>query len=308
MTKPKVVAVLGPTAVGKSDFALWLAKRINGEIVSADSRQLYRHMDIGTDKPSDDARREVPHHLLDVAEPDQVVTAAQFRQMAHKVLEEIVGRGHVPIFVGGTNLYFKIVLEGWEVPPVPPDPNLRQQLEARLRREGLRSLVDELLSKDAAAAETVDLNNPRRVIRALEILAHAKGPLRKFRRKGAPPFRVLKIGLTAPREELYRRIDDRIERQVRSGLIGETKRLLDAGFSPDLPSMTGLGYRQIAQYLMGKVTLQDALRTLRSDTRRYARQQLTWLRRDSEIHWFDVTSEGWREAALKLVRQFLEDP
>ncbi len=303
-----MLAVVGPTAVGKSEFALWLAKQVDGEIVSADSRQLYRYMDVGTDKPPPEVRKEVPHHLLDIAEPDQVVTAAHYRQLAEQAVEDILKRGRVPIFVGGTNLYFKVALEGWAVPPVPPDPQLRRQLEARLRSEGLATLAEELLARDPSAAEVVDLNNPRRVLRALEIIIHTGRPLREVRRKEPSPFRVLKIGLNASREVLYRRIDERIERQIRSGLVEETKRLLEMGYSPALPSMTGLGYRQLIPYVLGKASLQDALRRLRADTHRYARQQLSWLRRDPDIHWFDVTAEGWRGDALRLAESFLADP
>lgn len=308
MTKPKVVAVLGPTAVGKTEFALWLAKQVGGEIISADSRQLYRYMDIGTDKPSPEVRREVTHHLIDIAEPDQVITAAHFRQLAYIAISEIAARGRVPILVGGTNLYFKVVLEGWKIPPVPPDPELRRQLEARLRAEGLQALVDELLSRDPGAAEVVDLRNPRRVLRALEVVIHSRRPLRELRLREPPPFTVLKIGLTAPRDVLYKRIDERIDRQVKAGLVEEIRMLLSRGYAPTLPSMTGLGYRQLIPYLEGKSTLDDALRRLRSDTHRLARQQLSWLKRDPEVQWFDVTRQGWREAALKLVRQFLADP
>ncbi len=308
MTKPKVIAILGPTAVGKSRFALWLATHIDGEIVSADSRQVYRQMDIGTDKPSPEERSAVPHHLIDISDPDETITAAEFRRLAQQAINRVISRGKVPILVGGTNLYIKVTLEGWEIPPVPPDKDLRNQLEDKLKREGLEALVKELLARDPSAAELVDLRNPRRVVRALEVVLLSGRPLKDMRRMGPRPYQVLKIGLTAPRHELYCRIDQRIHRQLSEGLVEEVKRLLAQGYSPSLPSMSGLGYRQLTPYVLGKATLEACVRRLKSDTHRYARQQMSWLKRDPEIHWFDTTRPGWQDAALDLVRRFLSDP
>ncbi|MCS6845605.1 MAG: tRNA (adenosine(37)-N6)-dimethylallyltransferase MiaA [Caldilineales bacterium] len=286
---PPLVAIVGPTAVGKSALALEAAQRLGGEIVSADSRQIYRGMDIGTDKPTPEQRRRVPHHLLDVVEPDQVFTLAQYQRAAYNAIADIHERGRLPLLVGGTGLYVRAVLEGLHIPEVPPDPALRQELEAFAQAEGAQALHARLAALDPDAARRIDPRNVRRVVRALEVTLLTGVPISRLQQASPPPFRVLRIGLTRPRPVLYARIDRRVDAMIEAGLVEEVRRLLEAGYSPSLPALTGLGYRQIIQYLQGELSLAEAVAAIKQQTRRFVRQQATWFRLDDpQIRWFDL--------------------
>ncbi|MDW7982611.1 MAG: tRNA (adenosine(37)-N6)-dimethylallyltransferase MiaA [Thermomicrobium sp.] len=301
-----VIAVVGPTTVGKTATAIRLALEFDGEVVSADSRYLYRGMDIGTDKPSLDERRGVPHHLIDVADPRDDYSLALFQRDARAAIEAIHARGKLPIVAGGTPLYLRALLEGWRIPPAPPNPELRALLELRVRTEGPHVLHQELARIDPRAAARIPPQNVRRVIRALEIF-HATGrPMTELEGRDPPPWRVLWVGLTMPRDRLYRRIDERVDRQIARGLVDEVRRLLAAGVPADAPAMTALGYRQIVQYLQGTLTLAEAVDRIKFDTHRYARHQWTWFRRMEQVEWYDVTRDGWYEALRERVRAFLE--
>lgn len=302
-----VIALVGPTSVGKTATAIRLALEFGGEVVSADSRYLYRGMDIGTDKPSLEERKGVPHHLIDIVDPRDDYSLALYQRDARAAIEAIHARGRLPIVAGGTPLYLRALLEGWRIPPAPPNPELRAQLELRARVEGPEVLHRELERVDPLAAARIPPENVRRVIRALEIF-HATGRrMTELEGKESPPWRVLWLGLTMPREELYRRIDERVERQIARGLVDEVRRLLGEGVPPDVPAMTALGYRQIVLYLEGKLTLEEAVARIKYDTHRYARHQLTWLRRMKQVEWYDVTQPGWYEAMRERVRMFLAD-
>lgn len=302
-----VIALVGPTSVGKTATAIRLALEFGGEVVSADSRYLYRGMDIGTDKPSLEERKGVPHHLIDIVDPRDDYSLALYQRDARAAIEAIHARGRLPIVAGGTPLYLRALLEGWRIPPAPPNPELRAQLELRARVEGPEVLHRELERVDPLAAARIPPENVRRVIRALEIF-HATGRrMTELEGKESPPWRVLWLGLTMPREELYRRIDERVERQIARGLVDEVRRLLGEGVPPDVPAMTALGYRQIVLYLEGKLTLEEAVARIKYDTHRYARHQLTWLRRMKQVEWYDVTQPGWYEAMRERVRTFLAD-
>jgi len=308
MGKPKpVVAIVGPTSVGKTATAIRLAREFAGEVVSADSRYLYRGMDIGTDKPTLAERQGVPHHLVDVVDPRDEYSLALFQRDAQRAIEEIHARGKLPIVAGGTPLYLRALLEGWRIPPAPPNPELRAQLELRARREGPEVLHRELATVDPAAAARIPPENVRRVIRALEVFVTTGRRMTELEGKEPPDWRTLWIGLTMPREELYRRIDARVERQIARGLVEEVRQLLAAGVPPTAPAMTALGYRQIVAYLEGKTSLEEAIARIKYDTHRYARHQLTWFRRLKQIEWYDVTTEGWYEALRERVREFLKE-
>ncbi len=284
-----LVAIVGPTAVGKSEVALALAERLHGEIVSADSRQIYRGMDIGTAKPTPEERARVPHHLIDVTDPDRPLTLAEYQRMAYAAIEDIHRRGRLPFLVGGTGLYVWAVVEGWEIPPAPPDPELRRALEERARREGPQALYEELRRLDPEAASFIDPRNVRRVIRALEVCYRTGKPFSAQRRKNPPPYRTILIGLTRPRVELYRRIDERVDRMIAQGLVEEVRRLAER-YPWDLPAMTGLGYRQIGAYLRGEIPLEEAIRRIRSATRAFVHHQHNWFRLDDpRIRWFDLS-------------------
>jgi tRNA dimethylallyltransferase len=289
---PPLIAVVGPTGVGKTRTAISLCQEVGGEIVSADSRQVYKGLDIGTDKPSLDQRSLVPHHLLDVIEPNEDFTLAQYQSMAYQTIDHILGRGRVAFLVGGTGLYVRAVLEGFAIPRVPPDAALRRHLKEEAKREGRLALHARLAEVDPEAAASIDARNVRRVIRALEVYETLGEPISSLQRRQRPCYRILTIGLTMDRELLYRRVDERVDRMMEKGLVDEVRRLLEAGYSPELPAMSGLGYRQICSHLRGETDLADAVRQIKSETHRFVRQQYKWFRLDDEaIHWFDLTGE-----------------
>ena len=299
-----LIAIVGPTAVGKTEVSLHLAERFQGEIVSADSRLIYKGLDIGTAKPTPEEQARVPHHLIDITTPDRPLSLAEFLRLAHAAIEDILRRGKVPFLVGGTGQYVWALLEGWQVPEVPPDETLRAQLEAEARTKGPDALYRRLVEQDPEAAAFIDPRNVRRVIRALEVIAHTGQKFSAQRRKVPPPYDVLILGLTRPRPALYRRIDERIERMLAAGLVEEVRRLLDAGYDERLPALTGIGYRQIVGYLKGAYDLEEAIRRLRKDTRRYARHQYAWFRLDDpRIRWVDLS----RPDALKTLERWVAD-
>lgn len=292
-----LVVIVGPTAVGKSEVALALAERFDGEILSADSRQIYRGMDIGTAKPTPEERARVPHHLIDLTDPDRPLTLAEYQRLAYAAIDEVHRRGRLPFLVGGTGLYVWAVVEGWQIPPAPPDPVLRQALEERARREGPLALYEELQRRDPEAAARIDPRNVRRVIRALEVCYRTGQPFSAQRRKQPPPYRTILIGLTRPRAELYRRIDERVERMIAQGLVEEVRRLAER-YPWDLPAMTGLGYRQIGAYLRGEIPLEEAVRRIKAATRTFVHHQYNWFRLgDPRIRWFDLSHQTVEEIA-----------
>ncbi|ACZ40664.1 MAG: tRNA (adenosine(37)-N6)-dimethylallyltransferase MiaA [Sphaerobacter thermophilus] len=302
---PPLVAIVGPTAVGKTATAIRLALDIDGEVVSADSRYLYRGMDIGTAKPTVAEMRGVPHHLIDVVDPTEDYSLALYQHDAYQAIADITARGRVPILAGGTPLYINAVLEGWRIPEVPPDPAFREEMEQVARERGPEHLHQRLAAVDPAAAARIPATNVRRVIRALEIYHHTGRPMTELEGKSPPPYRVLIVGLTLPREELYRRIDRRVDEQIAAGLVDEVRGLLEAGVPPDAPAMSAIGYGEIVAYLQGETTLPEAIERIRYNTHRYARHQTTWLRRMRGVHWFDPREPGWYERLLTLVRTFL---
>jgi tRNA dimethylallyltransferase len=304
-----VIAIVGPTAVGKSELALHLAQYFPLEIISADSRQVYRYMDIGTNKPSLAERASVPHHVIDVVEPDEDFSLAMYHQLAIEALKAIQQKGKLPLLVGGSGLYVWSLVEGWKIPQVPPDQKLRRQLEARAEQEDSQSLYRELQDIDPMAAEKINPSNIRRIIRALEIY-HATGqPPSQLQCKELPGFSVLIIGLTQERSELYRKIDWRVDKMVQRGLVEEVEQLLKKGYSPSLPSMSGIGYKQIGQFLRGEMTLPEAIDKIKYETHRLARHQYAWFRlSDSRIRWFDVSGTEGKASivALNKVKGLIE--
>jgi tRNA dimethylallyltransferase len=285
-----LIAIVGPTAVGKSELALHLAQYFPLEIISADSRQVYRYMDIGTNKPSPAERASVPHHVIDVVEPDEDFSLAMYHQLAIKALKAIQQKGKLPLMVGGSGLYVWSLIEGWKIPEVPPDQKLRRRLEARAEQEDSQSLYRELQAIDPVAAAKINPSNIRRIIRALEIYYATGQPPSQLQRKEAPGFPILVIGLTRERSELYRKIDWRVDKMIQRGLVEEVEQLLKKGYSPSLPSMSGMGYKQIGQFLRGEMTLPEAIDRIKYETHRLARHQYAWFRlSDSKIRWFDVS-------------------
>lgn len=304
-TQPPLVVLLGPTAVGKTALSLGLARRFDGEIVGADSRQIYRGMDIGTAKPTAAEQAQVPHHLIDCCAPDEPLTLAEFQARAYATIDAIHARGHVPFLVGGTALYVRAVVEGLRIPEVPPDPALREQLEADLAQQGRDAFFARLQQLDPRTAAVIDGKNPRRVLRALEIFLLTGQSKVDLEGAQPPPYAILQIGLDRPREDLYARIDMRVDTMVAEGLVEETARLLAAGYAPPLPAMTSLGYREMAAYLAGEMTLDDAVAQIKHETHRFVRHQYTWFRRMAGVHWVDVTQPDADEQVMTLVAGFL---
>lgn len=305
MSNFPLIVIVGPTAAGKTALSVQLAAALDGEIVSADSRQVYRGMDIGTAKATPAERARVPHHLLDVVDPDQVLTLAEYQQMACAAIAEIHGRGRVPFLVGGTGQYVRAVVEGWRIPAVAPRPELRSELEAQAAAEGAEALHARLAALDPTAAARIDPRNVRRVIRALEVCLVTGRPISELQRKNPPPYRIFQLGVTRPRPELYARIDARVEQMIADGLVAEVQGLAAKGYAWDLPAMTGLGYRQIGQYLRGEITLAEAVALIKRQTRRFVQQQYNWFSLDDPaIHWIDPGVTPVAEVVATL-RDFL---
>lgn len=291
-----LIVILGPTAVGKTELSLQVAESLEGEIVSADSRLFYRGMDIGTAKPSPQQREMVPHHLIDVADPDEVWNLAIYLREAKKTIRDIHRRGKLPFLVGGTGQYIEALVEGWRIPSVRPDEEMREILRAWADEVGVEGIRKRLEEIDPRAARQIDGPNLRRMIRALEVIFHTGNKFSDEKGKGPTPYHVLKLGLTRPREELYQRIDARIYAMLDEGLIDEVKSLLEKGYSPDLPPLSAIGYRQIIHYLNGVITLEEAIRQMKSRSHTYVRKQANWFQKDDpEIIWFTVTEDTAQE-------------
>jgi tRNA dimethylallyltransferase len=305
-----VIAIVGPTAVGKSELALHLARLFPLEIMSADSRQVYRYMDIGTSKPSLAERALVPHHIIDVVDPDGDFSLASYHQLALEALNAIQQEDKLPLLVGGTGLYVWSLVEGWKIPQVPPDREMRRRLETRAQREDSQSLYRELQNIDPVAAARIDSRNIRRVVRALEIYYATGEPPSQLQTKEVPNFPVLVIGLTQERSQLYGQIDERADEMIQRGLVEEVQQLLERGYSPSLPSMSGIGYKQIVQFVRGEMTLPQAVDRIKHETHRLARHQYAWFRLDdSRIRWFGVTETKGKASmvAMDEIKALIED-
>jgi tRNA dimethylallyltransferase len=303
--KIPLVVILGPTAVGKSEIAIQLAKRFEGEIVSADSRLFYRGMDIGTAKPTRQERMSVPHHLIDVADPDEIWNLALFQLEANKAIHKIYMNHHLPFLVGGTGQFVRSIIEGWRIPSVEPNPHLREVLTLWSNRMRASELHSKLSALDPQAANSIDPTNIRRTIRALEVILTTGRRFSDQKSSGNRLYDSLMVGLTLPRVELYQRIDDRITRMFGLGFIDEVQRLLDSGYSPDLPTLSAIGYGEIVAYFQGKITLDEAIMLMKRRTRTFVRRQANWFKKnDPDIHWFQVNKET-REEIEKLIGNWL---
>lgn len=298
-----LVAIVGPTATGKSSLALELCQVYNGEIINADSRQVYRYMDIGTAKPTREEQAAVPHHLIDVVDPDEDFSLALYQSKALKAIEDLKRRGKTPFLVGGSGLYVWALLEGWRIPPVPPDTALRQELETRAKTEGNEVLYRELEEIDPIAAERIDPRNVRRVIRALEV--SQQGKLFSELQVKKPFINSVIIGLTTDRATLYQRIDARVGGMIEKGLVAEVESLVARGYGFDLPAMSGLGYKQIGKFLQGEIDLPTAIQQIKFDTHSFARHQYNWFRlKDNRINWFEL-EEDTSQAVHRFVQRFV---
>ena len=308
MHRPFLILLVGPTAVGKTEIAILLAERINGEIVSADSRLFYRGMNIGTAKPKREEQARVPHHLIDIANPDEILSLAIFQQKAREAIADILIRGKLPLLVGGTGQYVRAVTEGWKPPEVKPDERLRDELEKEQDEKGKDFLYEKLKSLDPEAAEKIDPRNVRRTIRALEVILTTGKKFSEQRGQSESPYHLITIGLTRPRSELYARIDARIESMFANGLLDEVKGLLAKGYSSDLPTMSAIGYRECIGVIEGKLSIEQAKAEMRRATRIFVRRQSNWFKEsDPNLHWFYAGEENVIEKTISFIRQTMPE-
>ncbi|SHM75402.1 tRNA dimethylallyltransferase [Caldanaerovirga acetigignens] len=305
MDKKILVAIVGPTAVGKTEVSIEVALKLDGEIISADSMQIYKYMDIGTAKPTLEERKGVPHHMVDIIYPDEEFSVAEFKALAEKFIADIHSRGKIPILTGGTGLYVNAVCYGYTFSSFDKDESLRRQLKVEAEKYGNEYLYSKLKQIDPKAAEKIHPNNLRRVIRALEVYIKTGVPFSHFEeltKKRGSPYELLIFGLTRPREELYNRINMRVQKMIENGWVDEVKKLLAMGYTKELNSMQALGYREIIDYLEGRITLHEAIYLISRDTRRYAKRQYTWFRKDKNIIWFDVSKEGKEKIIENIIK------
>ncbi|MDO9129593.1 MAG: tRNA (adenosine(37)-N6)-dimethylallyltransferase MiaA [Anaerolineales bacterium] len=299
--------IVGPSAVGKTEISLQLAERLRGEIVSADSRLFYRGLDIGTAKPSPAEQARVPHHLIDIADPHETWSLALFQQAAIQAIADIHQRSRLPFLVGGTGQYIRAVTHGWTPPAQAPHPRLRTNLETLARERSNAWLHSKLAVLDPLAAEIIDPRNLRRTIRALEVILSTGKRFSEQRGRSESPYRLLTIGLNRPRPELYARLDARIQAMFANGLLDEVQRLLDRGYSPDLPSLSAIGYRECVMVLQGKLTQEQARQAIQRATRVFVRRQANWFKQDDPtIHWFDAGQTPMNEMVAYVMTRIAE--
>ncbi|MBI5180635.1 MAG: tRNA (adenosine(37)-N6)-dimethylallyltransferase MiaA [Nitrospirae bacterium] len=289
MTIP-ILVIAGPTAVGKTRIAIELAKELNGEIISADSRQIYKGVDIGAAKPSKDEQAAVKHHMLNVVNPDESFSVGEYKRSSEKIIEDIWQRNRLPIIAGGTGLYIRAVIDGlWEGPKA--DKELRDKLKKEEEAFGNGHLYNKLKEVDPETAEKTKPNDLVRIIRSLEVYYKEGKPISYFHRLHGfqeKNYNVMLIGLTMERGRLYKKIEERVDEMINSGLIDEVKCLLKKGYDENISSMTGVGYRQVIGYLRGDYNLEEAVRLIKRDTKRYAKRQYTWFNKDKRIEWFSI--------------------
>jgi tRNA dimethylallyltransferase len=304
-TKPKVIVICGPTGIGKTSVGIRLAEKLGGEIISADSMQIYRYMDIGTAKPTADEQSRVLHHMVDIVDPDEDFDAVRFAQMAREKVMQLHQKGVLPVVVGGTGLYIKALLQGlFQSHPV--DPKIRERLSQEAAENGSNRLHDRLKEVDPDTADRLHPNDAYRIVRALETIESTGRPISEHHQDHGfadEPFHALKIGLQIDREKLYDRIDQRVDLMIEAGLLDEVKKLLGMGYTADLKSMQSIGYRHMAAFIEGSLPWDECVRTLKRDTRRFAKRQFTWFGGDKQIQWYEPDQLN---KMIRLAEGFLE--
>lgn len=304
--KEKLVVIVGPTSVGKTELSLELADHFDGEIISGDSMQVYRSMDIGTAKATPDELERVPHHLIDIIDPAEEYSVAEFQTAATRLITEINQRGRLPLIVGGTGLYIESVTHRFQFAEADQNLELRNQLQRFADAEGVEALHRQLAEFDPLTAERLHPNDVKRVIRAIEIYQLTGYKMSDYQHRAQhSPYDLVMIGLTMERAKLYERINHRVDLMIEAGLVEEVRQLLDKGYHPSLPSMQGLGYKELVPYLYAEITLDKAINDIKQRTRHFAKRQLSWFRRMSEINWFDLTNQEDRATTAERIKQIL---
>ncbi|MFC1559690.1 tRNA (adenosine(37)-N6)-dimethylallyltransferase MiaA [Candidatus Margulisiibacteriota bacterium] len=297
-----IIIIFGPTAVGKTDVSIKLAKKLNGEIISADSMQVYKGMDIGTAKPAKDEMKGIPHHLIDIRDPNEAWSVSDFISGCKKLTQEIIERGKLPIIVGGTGFYLNALIEGFSFPELKANKEIRERLSDEAKDQGSLHLHEKLKKIDPKTAERLHHNDTKRMIRALEIYELTGKPMSELESKGDTlPYEVTLIGLNMDRKELYKKIEDRVDKMLEAGLIEEVKGLLDKGYDKHLTSMEALGYKETIDHIRGKYDQKAYVELLKKNTRNFAKRQLTWFRRFKNAAWFDVNKDFSIDKILKSV-------
>jgi len=309
MGKLKVLVITGPTAIGKSRIAPGLANKLNGEIVSADSMQVYKGMDIGTAKPSVEDRQSVLHHLIDIIDPDEDFSVAVYQNRARKAIEDILNRNRLPILVGGSGLYIRAAIDELDFPKGTLDSKIRNKWEAELKSVGSQRLHEKLEKLDPKSAESIHPRNSRRLVRALEVIESTGRPFSDFQKKWDQRKSIYTAEIIAfilPRSELYAKIDGRVDRMFADGLVEETKKLVERGYGKTITSKQALGYQQVLDYLDDKTSLADCMSLIKRDTRRFAKRQITWLRADPRVNWIDISGKSEDEIEVLTIRHLKE--
>ncbi|WP_412759085.1 tRNA (adenosine(37)-N6)-dimethylallyltransferase MiaA [Neobacillus cucumis] len=303
----KLLVIIGPTAVGKTNLSIEMAKRYNGEIISGDSMQIYRGMDIGTAKITKEEMQGIPHHLIDIKDPEENFSVAEFQLLVRAKINEIAKRGKFPIIVGGTGLYVQSVIYDYQFSDVPGDETLRKELEERAKGIGNEALYKELQKIDPESATQIHPNNVRRVIRALEIFQMTGKTMKEFQSNQQPDllYETALVGLTMDREMLYDRINRRVDLMIEQGLLDEVKSLFQKGLR-ECQSIHAIGYKEIYDFLDGKMTWDDAVEQLKQNSRRYAKRQMTWFRNKMDVQWFDMTDVNNLSKKIGEISQYVE--
>ncbi|MDD4335578.1 MAG: tRNA (adenosine(37)-N6)-dimethylallyltransferase MiaA [Desulfotomaculaceae bacterium] len=307
--QPPLVVICGPTATGKSYVGVQIAEKLNGEIISADSMLVYRGMDIGTAKPTPAERSGIPHHLIDIVEPDQEYNAALYQEQARAIIADIKNREQLPVMVGGTGLYIRAVIDDYDFSGARGSEVYRKKLLKDAEEHGAAKLHERLHKIDPGAAAKLHPNDIRRIIRALEVYKYTGTPISSFHktdRSRQSIYNLLMFGLSLEREKLYKTIEQRVELMIQTGLVEEVQELLSRGFSPELSSMRGLGYKEIIEYLQGGRSLTQSVDILKRNTRRFAKRQMTWFRRDRRIKWLNVDQDDVSGAIINEINRFVE--
>ena len=304
-----LVVLLGPTAVGKTRLGVQVAQQIGTEVLAADSRQVYRGMDIGTDKPTEDERQDVPHRLIDLADPDETFSTGWYRRAALAEIDRLYAAGRLPFVVGGTGLYIRTLVRGL-CPAPPADPLVRAELMRMSKEQGRDGLYAELAQVDPVTAARLHPNDEAKVMRALEVYRLSGQPMSALQRHHGfqeAPFSALLIGLQRPKEELYRRIEERIDWQLAHGMVQETRALLDRGYGRESGAMTGLGYRHVAAHVSGEYDYAEMVRLFKRDTRRFAKRQMTWFRKEPGVRWIAMEQDQPLEHTVRRIVSLIEE-